>query len=195
MKENLKMIFSFGCGAVIGAICAFKYTERKVTLKSSDSIREAREHYEQMIVSTTNEREALKERIEELETALRASHDHIEYQDSELERLKAKDNFEEAAKENGYSIDLLPGDAPCFIDMERSGDDGYRVIEYSIYDDQTITNEKDVPLSLTEIYDILGRNNYEVMQNGDDSFYCIRNDKLRCDFEITRCAYDFDGGE
>lgn len=194
MNTALKMIFAFAGGALAGAISAYKFAERRCSIRSSAEIKEARDHYEQLIIATTNEREALTARIEELEIALNASHDHIEYQDAELNRLKTGKSIEEAVENDEYSADLLPGDEPHFISMERSGDDGYRVIEYTIYDDQTVTNEKDIPLTLTEIEAVLGSDNYEIMQSGDDEIYCIRNDKLRCDFEITRCTYEY-GGE
>lgn len=194
MNTTLKAIFIFAGGVLIGAAGAYKFAKNKCSALASAEIKEAREHYEQMIVATTNEREIMTAQIEELNTALSASHDHIEYQDAEINRLKNGKNLEESIEEGEYSIDILPGDAPHFISIERSGDDGYRVIEYTLYDDQTITNEKDIPLLLSEIEDVLGANNYELMQSGDDEIYCIRNDKLRCDFEITRCTYEY-GGE
>lgn len=194
MNITLKMIFSFAGGILIGTVSAYKLAEKKCSARATEEIREAREHYNAMIISTTNERETLLARIDELNTALEASHSHIEYQDAELNRLKSENNFENIVEKDGYSMDLLPGDSPHFISMEQSGDDGYRTIEYTLYDDQTVTNEKDIPLTLSEIEDVLGAKNYEIMQSGDDELYCIRNDKLRCDFEVSRCSCEY-GGE
>lgn len=189
--KNLKLIAAFALGAVTGGFAVYSFVKERFNTKASKDIQEAREHYEAMQKIVSNSSDADKKRIEELEIALRASHDHIEYLDTELERLRNKSIFVDAVNENGYSEELLPGKKPYFVDPLEENDLGYNTISLTLYDDQTLTDESDKPMSLNDIYNAIGSELYETIQTGDDDYYLIRNEKLKCDFEISRVLYDY----
>lgn len=191
--KGLKVFVAFALGSIVGGVIGYGYAKKKCGMQASKDIQDAQEHYEAMAELAAESMKSHEGEIENLRVALKASHDHIEYQDAEIERLKGRSLFIDDMEKNGYSEDLLPGKKPYFIDPLDQGPD-YRTVSLQIYDDQVVTDETDKPMSIDDIYDAIGSEMYETLQMGDDDFYCIRNEKLRCDFEITRVPYDYDTG-
>lgn len=77
----------------------------------------------------------------------------------------------------------IPGELPYTIPPEEFGDlDGYSQIELSYYADQVLADDNDEIVD--DIESTVGFKSLTCFGEYEDDSVCVRNDRLRCDFQI-----------
>lgn len=105
---------------------------------------------------------------------------------------RTMETYREKLKECGYAADEPPHDPrdvyePYVITPEAFGekeDEGYSTISMTYYADGTLTDDTDHPMGEREIEDVIGRYCLDHFGEHEDDSLHVRNDRMKCDFEI-----------
>lgn len=167
MYRGLTYTLIFAAGAAVGSL---------ITWRALDS------RYKQIL---REEEEAIREyyegKYEELENEENEANDSIE------------DKVEEARnilKENGYTTEekIKREDElmkPYVIEPDELGElEGYEVETLVYYSDGILTN--DIDERIDDIDDVVGEESLTHFGEYEEDTVCVRNDRLKLDFEICR---------
>ena len=170
MYRGLTYTVIFAVGAAVGSLVTWKTLDSKYKQILKEEEAAIREYYEGKY------EEAEEETINENDTE-----DFIE------------DKIEEAKnilKENGYTTDekIKREDElmkPYVIEPEELGElDGYDVESLIYYNDGVLAN--DIDERIDDIDDVVGEESLTHFGEYEEDTVCVRNDRLKIDFEICR---------
>jgi hypothetical protein len=200
----MKAIIGFIFGAVIGGTTAYILMKKRMEEEIDKEVNEVKAYYKEQL-------EKLKEETAEKEEYLKAKVDVAEDNGSIVARRNdvvkiekyeyehQEDNEEESVyDEDGEPEETLPAgqfeifedeidfhEEPYIIDTQKVG-------EYMSYDlisliyfagDCMLTDDWEVPVEDPDA--TAGTDFIKLMDDGEDIVY-VRNDKLKCDFEISK---------
>lgn len=102
------------------------------------------------------------------------------------------EGYKEKLKECGYSIDEPYRDInevydPYVITPDEFGEkeeEGYSTIGLTYYACGTLTDDANHPMSQQEIEDVIGKDSLEHFGEHEDDSLHVRNDRMKCDYEI-----------
>ena len=166
MKSTIWFLLGAGTGIAIGAMTTREHYAR-IAQEEIDSVREA---YGKM-----KKPDGLSSKV-------------IVVDDMETSRKKCVEKL----KECGYVTDEPYRDAnevydPYVITPDEFGekeDEGYSTISMTYYACGTLTDDSNRPMSQNDINDVIGRDSLEHFGEHEDDSLHVRNDRMRCDFEI-----------
>ena len=101
------------------------------------------------------------------------------------ELRKSTDSFivKEMIREQGYSAPEKVSDTPYVISPEEFGEkEDYETISLTYYADGVLTDDNDEKMEDYE--ETIGKDSLDHFGEYEDDSVFVRNDKLRCDFEI-----------
>lgn len=170
----------FIVGAAIGSIVTWRYVEKKyeqIAQEEIDSVKEVFAKREPEITET-------KDVIREKAFNAKEKPNIVEYAAKLREQgytnyagVEPESNKEEASEE---SMDI---DTPYVIPPEEFGEfDDYEKIGLTYYADQVLTDEDDELVE--DIEDTVGFESLSHFGEYEDDSAFVRNDRLRCDYEI-----------
>lgn len=166
----MKHILSFVAGAAIGSLVTFIFVKTKYERIAQEEIDSVKEVYSKT-----------KERTQELREELRDDKtdfvDKPEYIDE-----KEVGAYNGIIEHSGYS---KYSDRPYTLRPEEFGDlDEYELISLTHYSDGVLTDDNDDKMEDDEIDDTVGADYAEHFGEYEDDSVFVRNDRLKCDFEI-----------
>lgn len=182
MNNILKNTFIFALGAATGSAIAIHILKNKYEQLASEEIESVREYYKQ-------KQEAVEEPSEDIQKIANEAKEKpniVEYT-SKLQQAGYVDysNFskpeeeEEKATDEPYVID--PDEYGVFVD--------YRQVSFTHYANGILTDENDEVVD--NVDELVGADYASHFGEYEDDAVHIRNDRLKCDFEILmdRDAY------
>lgn len=170
MYRGLTNTLIFVAGAAVGSLITWKALDSRYKQILREEEAAIREYYE----GKYEEDEALRDTVKE-------AHDFID------------DKIEEARnilKDNGYTTEnnIKREDElmkPYVIESEELGElDGYDVDSLIYYADGILAN--DVDERIDDIDDVVGEESLTHFGEYEEDTVCVRNDRLKTDFEICR---------
>lgn len=187
MKCTSNSFFIFAVGAVIGSAVTWKLTKNKYEQIAREEIAEMREYVRnrskyngpEQSEPTSGETVAKKMTIRDYAAKL----DEMEYIDYANADLEEKEE-EVSDVERPYVI------TPEEFDTK----DGYDIISLTYYADKVLADDMDGIVE--NVDDIVGNDFYTHFGEYEDDSVFIRNDRMKCDYEIladTRCYSDVVG--
>ena len=171
--ESIKNIIIFAAGLAIGSVVTLKLVESKYEKIAEDEINDIREYYKEKESSMTTEAEVVK--VE--------NKPNISEYAAKIEKNGYKKYNEISEKSVKKEHDK--GEKPYIITPEEFGEiDDYETVNLTYYADDYLAD--DVDELVENVEDIIGWENLNHIGEYEEDAIHIRNDKLKCDYEILR---------
>lgn len=173
----MKNVLIFMGGAAIGSVVTWKLLEKKYIDLANEEIDSVVERFK------TREKELTKqvENKEEYNNII----EEAEYKGTEVsEEIKnIEDKLINNTKKTKPSIELISAD-------EYGEKSKYKTISWTYYNNDILTDEIDMVVEKPE--EIIGDalNHFDDYEDGDVVY--VRNNKLKCDYEILKSEKDFE---
>lgn len=172
MGENIKSIIMFTAGLAIGSVVTWKLVEAKYAKIAEDEINDIRDYYDEKAKNITTEAEVVK---------VENKPDISEYA-AKIEKNGYK-NYHEI-REKPVKKEHKNGE-PYIITPEEFGEiDEYETVNLTYYADDYLAD--DVDELVENVDETIGWENLNHIGEYEEDALHIRNDKLKCDYEILR---------
>ena len=191
-----KTVIGFLVGLVIGSVLTYHGLKNKVEAEIDEEVKKLKEFYKDQLEKQQAE---YFEKEEYLKSKAAVAEDKGSVV-SKIINLKNVEKFEE--KQNDETEDeagseeittsafeilednIIAQDKPFVIEEDRVGEYiSYDLISLIYFSDGVLTDDWEVPVENPD--ETVGKEYVEYFDTGEDVVY-VRNDKLKCDFEITR---------
>lgn len=191
-----KTVIGFLVGLVVGSILTYHGLKNKVEAEIDEEVTKLKEFYKDQLEKQQAE---YFEKEEYLKSKAAVAEDKGSVV-SKIINLKNVEKFEkeqndetedEAGSEetttSAFEIledNIIAHDKPFVIEEDRVGEYiSYDLISLIYFSDGVLTDDWEVPVENPD--ETVGKEYVEYFETGEDVVY-VRNDKLKCDFEITR---------
>lgn len=191
-----KTVIGFLVGLVVGGVLTYYGLKNKVETEIDEEVTKLKEFYKDQLEKQQAE---YFEKEEYLKSKAAVAEDKGSVV-SKIINLKNVEKFEE--KQNDETEDeagseetttsafeilednIIAQDKPFVIEEDRVGEYiSYDLISLIYFSDGVLTDDWEVPVENPD--ETVGKEYVEYFETGEDVVY-VRNDKLKCDFEITR---------
>jgi hypothetical protein len=165
-------------GVAVGSVVTWRYVEKKYEQIAQDEIDSVKEVFSKREAEFTENTEArikadnAKEKPSVIEYAARL-------------REQGYTNYSDMADEKPEEVKEAPMtvDKPYVIAPEEFGDlDDYETITLTYYADQILADDNDVIVD--DVEDVVGFDSLNSFGEYEDDSVFVRNDRLKCDYEI-----------
>lgn len=191
----MKNFFTFVTGLVIGSVVTYVVVKDKFEKIAQEEIDSVKEVFGRRV-----EKEADKkvEKIAEKEVEkIRKEYNkydnltknYTNYSKTEVE----EDKDEEVCENDEDGVELFEverasdSDRPYVIDpWDFGGEDGYDTVTLNYYADDVLTDSDDNVIEDEDIDDFVGKDFAEHFGEYEKDCVCVRNDRLKIDYEICR---------
>lgn len=191
-----KTVIGFLVGLVIGSVLTYHGLKNKVEAEIDEEVNKVKEFYKDQLEKKQAE---YFEKEEYLKSKAAVAEDKGSVV-SKIINLKNVEKFEEKQNdetddEDGseetttgafeiFEDNIIAQDKPFVIEEDRVGEYiSYDLISLIYFSDGVLTDDWEVPVENPD--ETVGKEYVEYFETGEDVVY-VRNDKLKCDFEITR---------
>lgn len=170
----MKQFFIFVAGAALGSLATFVI---------------AKNHYEQIIQeeidNTTKERlSRRKTEIEDIDDEPVVDEKDVEEYENIIDSAGYK-KYSDISKPASEKAAVAKIDRPYVIRPEEFGElDNYERISLTHYSDGVLTDDSDEKMADDEIDEVVGADYADHFGEYEDDSVFVRNDKLKCDYEI-----------
>lgn len=162
MNGILSKVFIFAAGAAVGSVVTWKVLETTFNKRMEEETQSLHESLSQMY----------EEKAE----------DNVEENEDESEDDSNK-QFKDITLANGYTYEEVSDvTKPYVIAPEEFGECDYETISLTYYADKVLTDELDDPID--DIDSLIGEESLETFGQYEDDSVFVRNDGLKCDYEI-----------
>lgn len=173
MNNKLVGVIAFAAGVVLGGFLVKRSMEKKYIL-----------------------REVHEEEIQSVKEAFRTNAKPSNAEDLiDIYKTHSMDELSEARAQKRKPIDISPGleerkedtrvDKPYLISPEEFGEfDDYDTIDLKYYSNRVLTDDQDEIVD--DIDAVVGRESLNHFGDYEDDAVFVRNDRLKCDYEILR---------
>jgi len=190
MKKTINFMM-FVLGVAVGSVVTWRYVEKKYEQIAQDEIDSVKEVFSKREAEFTEDTEArikadnAKEKPSVIEYASRLREQgYTNYSDmadekpEEMKEAPMTVDKPEEVKEESMDIDI-----PYVIPPEEFGEfDDYEKVGLTYYADQVLTDDDDELVG--DIEDTVGFDSLSHFGEYEDDSVFIRNDRLKCDYEI-----------
>ena len=191
-----KTVIGFLVGLVVGGVLTYHGLKNKVETEIDEEVTKLKEFYKDQLEKQQAE---YFEKEEYLKSKAAVAEDKGSVV-SKIINLKNVEKFEEKQNdetddEDGseetttgafeiFEDNIIAQDKPFVIEEDRVGEYiSYDLISLIYFSDGVLTDDWEVPVENPD--ETVGKEYVEYFETGEDVVY-VRNDKLKCDFEITR---------
>ena len=167
----MKHIIAFVAGATLGSLATYLIVRKKYEQIAQEEIDSVKELYAK--------KKTKKEDSDE-EQDIQVDEDEVDEYKGAIETL-GYDYSDISKKASNHK----KTERPYVIRPEEYGDmDGYETISLTHYSDGVLTDDADEVIPDDEIDDIVGSDYAEHFGEYEDDSVHVRNDRLKCDYEI-----------
>jgi hypothetical protein len=191
-----KTVIGFLVGLVIGSVLTYHGLKNKVEAEIDEEVNKIKEYYKDQLEKQQAE---YFEKEEYLKSKAAVAEDKGSIV-SKVINMKNVEKFEEKQNRENYietdsdetpngvfevfRDDIIAQDTPFVIEEDRIGEYiSYDLISLIYFSDGVLTDDWEVPVENPD--ETVGKEYIEYFETGEDVVY-VRNDKLKCEFEITR---------
>lgn len=186
MSIKLNNVIAFAMGACIGALVTWKIVDKKYKQIAQDEIEAMSEYYRKKKESAVAEDEEAyieseSERCEELREGVLIG--------GAID-IPVPQEYKDLASQYSETEVNPMDDRPYVIPPEAYGElDGYECVSLNYYTDGVVADDFDEIVS--DVDDIIGEDSLTHFGEYEDDAVFVRNDRLRCDYEILRDTRKF----
>lgn len=191
-----KTVIGFLVGLMIGSILTYHGLKNKIEAEIDEEVDKIKEFYKDQLekqqaeyfekemylkskVAVAEDKGSVVSKIINLKDIERFEEGHAEEDDNDTDFDEASNGAFEVFKD-----DIIAQDKPFVIEEDRVGEYiSYDLISLIYFNDGVLTDDWEVPVENPD--ETVGKEYVEYFETGEDVVY-VRNDKLKCEFEITR---------
>lgn len=200
----MKNFFTFVTGLVIGSVVTYVIVKDKFEKIAQEEIDSVKEVFGRRVekeadkkVEKIAEKEVKKIRKEYNEYN-NLTKNYTSYSKNETEENNEEEEEEEVCENDEDKVELFEverasnSDRPYVIDpWDFGGEDGYDTITLNYYADGVLTDDDNNVIEDEEIDDIVGKDFAEHFGEYEKDCVCVRNDRLKTDYEICRDLIEY----
>lgn len=203
----MKNFFTFVTGLVIGSVITYVVVKDKFEKIAQEEIDSVKEVFGRRVekeadkkVEKIAEKEVEKIR-KEYNDYSSLTKNYTSYSENKPEENNEEDEVEEddcAQVEDEDGVEIFEverasnSDRPYVIDpWDFGGEDGYDTITLNYYADGVLTDDDNNVIEDEEIDDIVGKDFAEHFGEYEKDCVCVRNDRLKTDYEICRDLIEY----
>ena len=191
----MKNFFTFVTGLVIGSVVTYVVVKdkfEKIAQEEIDSVKEVfgrrveKEADKKVEKIAEKEVEKIRKEYNEYDNLTK---NYTNYSKTEVE----EDKDEEVCENDEDGVELFEverasdSDRPYVIDpWDFGGEDGYDTVTLNYYADDVLTDSDDNVIEDEDIDDFVGKDFAEHFGEYEKDCVCVRNDRLKIDYEICR---------
>ena len=180
MNGTIKAILVFAAGAAVGVAASWKYFDTKYSKIAQEEIDSVKEVY--------SKKQNQKNEIDISEPVI-SEEDVSKYKGCIIEEGYSDLSDEDEVTANVIPIppaeEIIGTDEPYVISPEEFGEiDSYTLIGFTYYADCVLTDENDEIVE--DVDKVIGWDSLNCFGEYEDDSVHVRNDRLRCDYEIIR---------
>lgn len=171
----------FILGAAVGSIVTWRYVEKKYEQIAQDEIDSVKEVFSKREMDFTEETEVVDARIKADNAKEKPS--VVEY--AARLREQGYTNYSDIGTEDEEEVkkESMTVDKPYVIAPEEFGEfDDYEKISLTYYADQILADDNDELVD--DVEDVVGFDSLNSFGEYEDDSVFVRNDRLKCDYEI-----------
>lgn len=174
--NSFKFIFTFTLGAAVGSVVTWKLVQTKYEKIAEEEIDEIRSFYRNKMSEPTEGEDTASEPTEDLDEALKEYEAAVdEYAVEEKEQKGGSDDVEK----------------PYVISPAEFGEmDGYSVETLFYYANGMLADANGEVIDDAE--DIIGEDSLTHFGDYEEDSVCVRNDRLKADYEILKDNGDYE---
>ena len=164
MSNAASFIFAFSLGAAAGSLVARNILKKKYEQIAQEEIDSVKEKYS----------------VKKLETPVTKSDDE-DFDDDPTSLANILDEYRstDERKEDNVKVNK-----PYVISPEEYDTVGYETLSLTYYSDDVLTDEWDNVIH--NVDEIVGEDSLKQFEDSDEDSVFVRNDELKCDYEILR---------
>ena len=185
MNNKVKELFMFASGVAIGSVVTWKFLETKYEQLIQEEIESVREVYKRDY-EPSEPAECIEEEIGSMQKAADDAKDKpsiVEYA-SMLQKEGYTDYSAISKKEEKKEVAAIV-DGPYVIPPEEFGEfDEYRQISLTYYSDGVLTDDNNDIID--DVEEVVGSESLKHFGEYEDDAVHVRNDRLKCDYEILQ---------
>lgn len=203
----MKNFFTFVTGLVIGSVVTYVVVKDKFEKIAQEEIDSVKEVFGRRVEKEADKKvEKIAEK--EVEKIRKEYNDYgsltknyTSYSENKPEENNEEDEVEEddcAQVEDEDGVEIFEverasnSDRPYVIDpWDFGGEDGYDTITLNYYADGVLTDDDNNVIEDEEIDDIVGKDFAEHFGEYEKDCVCVRNDRLKTDYEICRDLIEY----
>lgn len=173
----MKQLIAFVVGAAVGSLATWVFVKKKyeqIAQEEIDSVKEVYSKKKSKTEEKSDDEDSVQ--VDEKEVA--------EYE--KIIESAGYSKYSDISKSN-VKTEVEPDDSerPYVIRPEEFGElDGYEMISLTHYSDGALADDDDQKMADDEIDEVVGADYAEHFGEYDDDSVFIRNDRLKCDYEI-----------
>ena len=189
MKQKLLYLVVFAVGASIGSTVTWQYVKKKYEKIAEEEIQSVKDMFSKK-ENEMNDRLSVANNLlkENLKNKVIVEEDIDSIPD--IDEPEEHEDYEQVLKSNKY---IKPedqySDRPYVITPEEFGELDYNIVSLVYYADDVIADDSDEIID--NINDTIGNDAVNHFGEYDDDAVYIRNDTLKCDYEILRSEREY----
>ena len=193
MKNSLSKVTIFAAGAIIGSAVTWKFVKAKYERIAQEEIDSYKEYCEDKYSESKRYLEEVAEPF--AEGLAEGLENDIASEEVTINRVKPSLNdyaamvqgqgytdYSNNSKSEKNTEEMTDVERPYVIEPEAYGECGYETIELTYYSDGVLADDMDNIVD--DVDDIVGRNSLNQFGEYEDDSVHVRNDRLKCDYEI-----------
>lgn len=203
----MKNFFTFVTGLVIGSVVTYVVVKdkfEKIAQEEIDSVKEVfgrrveKEADKKVEKIAEKEVEKIRKEYNDYSSLTKnyTSYSKNETEEDDCAQVEEEDDCANVEDEDGVEIFEVErasnSDRPYVIDpWDFGGEDGYDTITLNYYADGVLTDDDNNVIEDEEIDDIVGKDFAEHFGEYEKDCVCVRNDRLKTDYEICRDLIEY----
>lgn len=203
----MKNFFTFVTGLVIGSVVTYVVVKdkfEKIAQEEIDSVKEVfgrrveKEADKKVEKIAEKEVEKIRKEYNDYSSLTKnyTSYSKNETEEDDCAQVEEDDDCANVEDEDGVEIFEVErasnSDRPYVIDpWDFGGEDGYDTITLNYYADGVLTDDDNNVIEDEEIDDIVGKDFAEHFGEYEKDCVCVRNDRLKTDYEICRDLIEY----
>lgn len=203
----MKNFFTFVTGLVIGSVVTYVVVKdkfEKIAQEEIDSVKEVfgrrveKEADKKVEKIAEKEVEKIRKEYNKYDNLAKNYTSYSENKPEENEEEDENEEDEEVCENNEDGVEIFEverasnSDRPYIIDpWDFGGEDGYDTITLNYYADGVLTDDDNNVIEDEEIDDIVGKDFAEHFGEYEKDCVCVRNDRLKTDYEICRDLIEY----
>lgn len=190
MKEKLLYLAMFAVGAFIGSAATWQYVKKKYEKIAEEEIQSVKDIFSKKENEMNNRLNVANNLLKEnLKSKVIVEEDIDSTPD--IDEPKEHEDYEKVLKANKYCQESEKNyeDRPYVIAPEEFGELDYNIVGLVYYADDVIADDNDEIID--NIDATIGNDAVSHFGEYDDDAVYIRNDTLKCDYEILRSEKEY----
>ena len=201
MMNGMTKLIIFAAGAVIGSAVTWKLVKDKYERIANEEIKSVKEVFSKKENDVNNRlsvaNNLLKEKLKKEVIVEDTTEDIVQDEDidsiPDISEPEEHEDYEAVLRKAGYKNEpqKTTKNGPYVIPPEEFGETDYDIISLTYYADNILVDDSDEKILNSKVDELIGVDSLSHFGEYDDDAVYVRNDALKCDYEILRSEREY----